>query len=192
MLNIGNAIAKSAQYALEKPAPFLRYTTAAAFGISTVAQSAGLYANKSIEKKEKNFLIIQEVVNGVLELATFMTIATKLEKLGEKLATEGKIVSKTLANNSPAFIKGVTMFASVLGTVLAFNLVTPLIRNPVTSLIQKMAKKKGPEAGQQNLAKPQQQLANTVQFDKNNPFASFEHNSKIQKPVSFSATGMKI
>ena len=47
---LSDLITKSAKWAFEKPAPFLRYTTAAIYLISTLAQGGGIVLNKDIPK----------------------------------------------------------------------------------------------------------------------------------------------
>lgn len=169
-------LTKSAQYALDKPAPFLRYTTFVIYLISMAAQAGGIVINKDIPKKEKDFLMLQEVVNGALELGTFMTIASGFEKLGKNLAEKGVIVGSQVGKNAAMFNKGITMLFSIIGTVLAFNLVTPLLRNPIINLIQKKFKKKV-NTENQELTRPilpSLKLNPEIKFNNQNPFAHFE------------------
>ncbi|MEW5821046.1 MAG: hypothetical protein AB1782_12715 [Cyanobacteriota bacterium] len=180
---LSDLITKSAKFALEKPAPFLRYTTFVIYLISMAAQGCGIVINKDIPKKEKNFLLLQELVNGALELATFMTIATGFENWGKKLAEKGIITGTQIGKNAATFNKGVTMLFSIIGTVLAFNLVTPLLRNPIINMIQKISgKKTSPE--KQDLTKPvlpTLQVSPAIKYNANNPFANFEQTIRTNK-----------
>jgi hypothetical protein len=201
---LSDLITKSAKYALEKPAPFLRYTTFVIYLISMAAQGGGIVINKDIPKKEKNFLLLQELVNGALELATFMTIATGFENWGRKLAEKGIIVGSKVGKNAATFNKGVTMLFSIAGTVLAFNLVTPLLRNPIINLIQKISgKKAGPE--KQELTKPilpSLQINPNIKYNNTNPFKGFERTIQTnqiaprmqayRQPTFASSGGMRI
>lgn len=196
---LSNLIEKSAKFALEKPAPFLRYTTAIIYMISTAAQSGGIIINKDLPKKEKNFLLLQEVINGVLELGTFMTIATGFEKFGRTLVDKGKIVGAEVAKNNPTFKKGVAMLFSIAGTIVAFNLVTPLLRNPIIHMIQKIAGKGKTDPKNVELTRPilpNIKLNPTVKFNSHNPFANFQqslHTNKLPSRITtFTSTGMRI
>lgn len=176
MLNWSNLVSQAAQYAKDQPAPFLRYTTAAIYLISTAAQSGGIMINKEVPKKEKSFLLLQETINGALELGTFMTIATGFENLGRKLVDKGIVVGAEVAKNQPAFRKGMAMLFSLVGTIIAFNLVTPLLRNPIINLIQKMTGKKN-DPKTVELTKPilpGVKLAPKIHYNQTNPFSHFE------------------
>lgn len=181
MLN--NFLTKMAQYAIDKPAPFLRYTTAVVYAISAVAQCTGLKINKDIPDKEKNFLMVQEALSGALELGTFMTIATGMENLGAKLVEKGIIVGTEAAKANPAFKKGVAMLFSLVGTVLAFNLITPLLRNPMASFIQKKLNKKiSPELQHLTVpVLPSLKLNTELKINANNPFTNFERTLETGK-----------
>lgn len=197
---LSNLISKAAVFAKDNPAPFLRYTTAAIYTISTAAQSSGIMINKEIPKKEKNFLLLQEIINGVLELGTFMTIATGFETLGKNLVEKGLIVGTELAKNQPAFKKGMAMLFSLVGTIIAFNLVTPLLRNPIINMVQKfMGKKNDPKTVE--LTKPilpGAPLAPKSQFSHSNPFGQFEKSMQTnqipRKPLqtTFSSSTLRI
>lgn len=196
---LSNFIAKSATYALEKPAPFLRYTTAVTYLISTAAQGGGIIINKDLPKKEKNFLLLQELINGALELGTFMTIATGFENLGRKLVDSGKVVGSEIAKNNPTFRKGVAMLFSIAGTIVAFNLVTPLLRNPIIALIQKFTGKGKTDKKNVELTRPilpNLKLNPHLKFNTTNPFSNFQqsiHTNKLPSRITtFTSTGMKI
>lgn len=185
---LSKLLTKSAEYAYHNPAAFLRYTTAGIYTLSTMAQTGGLLINDKIPAKEKNFLIIQETLNGILQLGTFMTLATGFEKWGKKLVETGKIVGTNVAKNAPAFKKGIVVGFSLLGTVLAFNIITPLIRNPLAQKIQKWLGFDGHNDPEQ-LTRPiiaanglndnRTRLAlNTTKPAASTPFTSFEQNLK--------------
>ena len=199
---LSNIITKSAQWAMDKPAAFLRYTTAVIYLISTAAQSYGIVTNKDVPKKEKNFLLLQELVNGALELGTFLTIATGFENWGRNLVDKGVIIGEKVAKANPTFRKGVTMAFSIFGTVLAFNLVTPLLRNPIIHMIQKKFGK-GKEMTEDlktytQPILPSVGINNNFKFNNNNPFANFEKSIQTGKlPVrtyqpTFTSVGMRI
>lgn len=178
-----NAITKAAVYAMDQPAPFLRYTAAGTYTLSTLVQAAGVAMNPKIPQKEKNFLIPQELINGALQLITFLTLATTLENWGKRLAEKGIIVASNASQNGPTFIKGVAVLFSIVGTVLAFNVLTPLIRNPVAHYIQKkMGKKATPE--QTDMTRPiipAVRFSSGKVFSNTSPFAGFENSIQSGK-----------
>lgn len=195
---LSKLIQQFSKYALDQPAPFLRYTTAVIYAISTAAQSGGLVINKSIPPEEKKFLLLQEIINGALELGTFLTIATGFENLGRKLVDKGVIVAAETAKANPAFRKGVAMAFSLFGTIVAFNLVTPLLRNPIAAVIQSKFMKKKIDDKQQLTRPmlPSYQLNSNVRVVNNNPFANFERKMspiKMQtRQPAFTSGGMRI
>lgn len=181
-----NLITKFAEFVIKKPAPFLRYTTAVVYLISTIAQSVGLKINKDIPAKEKNFLIVQEMLSGALELVTFMTIATGLENFGAKLVEKGIVVGSEAAKGNPKFGQGMAMLFSLIGTVLAFNLVTPLLRNPLAALLQKhVLKKKINDPEQLTIPiLPKLNLNPNIKISTGNPFAQFNATMQTGNPYN--------
>ena len=171
-INVTNGLIKTALYAIEKPAAFLRLTTAGIAFISTTAHTSGILKNKSIPDKEKKFLVPQEIINGTISLITFFSIATSFEKFGELLVDKGIIISKT-AKNIPQFKKGIAMLFSICGTVLAFNLITPLLKNPLTVLFQKITKSKEP-VKKLDVTIPSLKINNNLSLTNTNPFKNFE------------------
>jgi hypothetical protein len=198
---LSKLIEKMSTYGLNNPAPFLRNTTAIIYAISTAAQTTGLQLNKDIPPAEKKFLMIQEVVNGVLELATFLTIATGFEKFGKKLAEKGVVIGSEIAKKNPAgFTRGMTMFFSIVGTIVAFNLVTPLIRNPLAAFLQK---KMGGKHDKEQLSRPilpTLKVNPNLKIDATNPFSNFQNsmtsgklpNRQYMAKPSFSSASMRI
>lgn len=173
---LSNAITNAASYAYNNPAQFLRYTAAGTYSLSTMMQAYGISKNKNIPEKEKSFLIPQELFNGALQLATFLTIATSLENWGRKLAQQGKIVAKTGVPNTPGFINGIAVAFSLIGTVLSFNLVTPLLRNPIAYYIQKKRAQKV-DIETEFLTRPMipsLRLNDSIKYNNSNPFTTFE------------------
>lgn len=182
---LSNHLTNAAMYAYNNPAQFLRYTAAGTYTLSTLMQAGGIAKNKSIPEKEKSFLIPQELLNGALQLTTFLTLATSLENWGRKLAQQGKILAKAGVPNTPRFINGVAVAFSLIGTVLSFNLVTPLLRNPIAYYVQKKRGQKL-DVEKQSLTEPlilASGFDHSIKYNNSNPFITFEKINQAGKGV---------
>ncbi|MGD9580197.1 MAG: hypothetical protein AB7V50_02390 [Vampirovibrionia bacterium] len=178
---LSGLVKSAAVYAHNNPAPFLRYTAAGTYTLSTAMQAVGIAQNKEIPQKEKSFLIPQELFNGALQLVTFLTVATTLENWGRKLAQEGKILAQKGLPNTPKFVNGVAVAFSLAGTILAFNIITPILRNPITYFVQKK-KNKQLSVEEQFLTRPiipAINLSDRVEYNRSNPFMTFEARSNV-------------
>lgn len=134
---IDTFIIKPAKFYMDKPAKFLTYSLGFLYGAGTVGQVIALMTDKKIPEKEKKFLIPQEIINGTLELGTYLLIATRCEKLFKTLASKGMIAVKGAQGVNPTFVKSMEVLGSLVGAVLTLNFITPILRNPITSFVQK-------------------------------------------------------
>ncbi|EKE03686.1 MAG: hypothetical protein ACD_20C00168G0003 [uncultured bacterium] len=210
-------ITKIATFALEKPAAFLKYSAAINFSIGSIGLIAGMLINDKIPKKEKRFMIAQESVEGVLDLGVFLGLATGFEKFGKSLVEKGKllpaldglnkaqvkdkvvkffkqphVLSDVNESTIRNFVKGTEVATSLIGTVVAFNIVTPLIRNFLASKIEKKFAPKTDESVSE------MKLYTYFKTDEN-PFSHFQNALKQNTPLktarinpSFTSTGLKI
>ncbi|MFA5880508.1 MAG: hypothetical protein WC860_10150 [Candidatus Margulisiibacteriota bacterium] len=158
-----NLLTRLANYSIDKPSSFLKNTAAFAFSFGSVGLIAGLLMNKEVPKKEKRYMICQEAVEGVLDLGVFLTVASKFEQWGETLVKNGlflpsmdKLSEKQIKTHVTNFFKNpeslpkniesqirthlncTKIAASFIGTLLAFNIVSPIIRNFAASKIDKL------------------------------------------------------
>lgn len=194
-------VTKALIYPIENPAPFLRWSAAGVYTISALVQAIGIATNEKIPEKEKSFLIPQELLTGSLQLGTFLTVATALEKLGEKLALSGKILPNKMANGGPAFVKGISVAFSIIGTVLSFNLITPLLRNPIAYLLQKKTNNTNLSNESQFLARPIIPASNfglAYRGEHTGPFTQFNGINRTNRlpqkayNIPFTSTGLKL
>lgn len=124
--------------------------------LAGIANSMGIVIDKKTTKKEKNFLLPMEITDSVMNLATFYGSSAGAKKFAEKLMDKGII---DLSNAKTPYAKqGVTILATVLGSVLASNVLTPIIRNTAGAKIQQvLAKKTGidnPQKIEENVFRP--------------------------------------
>ena len=93
-----NTAEKSFEYLYEHlkkdTSKMLVYTGAIGFFLSSVAQVIGLVVNSKISSDQKGFLIPQEIYDGLINIATFLTITMGTKMLLSKLMSTGKIVPK--------------------------------------------------------------------------------------------------
>lgn len=174
-------IVKPAKFYIEKPGKFLTYSLGILYGCGTVGQVIALKTNKDIPDKEKKFLIPQELISGTLELATYMLIATRCEALFKTMASKGAVILKGTEAASPMFVKSMEVLGSLIGAVVSLNLVTPLLRNPITSFVQKHFFKGKKIEDKEQLTRPplpSAPLSNQVQINSKSPFAGFENSIK--------------
>jgi hypothetical protein len=189
-------ISNIAQYAMKKPTMFLLYSTIIGYGISSVGEAAGIYFNKKVDKQERTFMAIQDALEGVLKLGTFFTLALGFQKFGRGLVESGKIAAAGI--DKKLLAEGMATFGLIVGNILSFNLITPVLRNPMAAYLQKHVFKKNiPDIEPYRISAPALPLHNDRVFTAStNPFAPFEQRmqmSKISRPQpTFTARGMRI
>lgn len=120
-------IVKCAKVCYDSPANF--WQTAAIFTISVyhLCQIAIIAINKNTPKREKAFLIPQEAMDGVINLATFVVFASSFKKFGRFLVK--KDVVKPFNRGKKVFAEEFATTTNLLGSLLAVNIVSPIIRN---------------------------------------------------------------
>lgn len=188
-------ISNVAQYAMKKPTMFLLWSTIVGYGISSAGEAAGIYFNKKIDKQERTFMAIQDVLEGVLKLGTFFTLALGLQKYGRGLVESGKVVAKGI---DPKILgEGMATLGLIIGNVLSFNLITPILRNPLAALLQKKVfKTKVQDLEPYRISAPALPLNTESPLKTTSPFAPFEKRMQmatITKSVpSFGAVSLRI
>jgi len=198
-------VSKVCDYGFHNPANFLKLTGALGWGLSCFAQLGAIIINDNIPAKEKKFLLAQELLDGVINVALFLRLTSKGKDYGEKHVEHALILPekwkdfvnkpneliKKISNN-PSELKsfndfkaGVGTITSLIGSAISCNIVTPIMRNILASGFQALTR----NDKKANQVAPK----NNLQSDRpiyNNPFRT-----PIQKPVKFSGynyTGMKI
>lgn len=137
MSNLGKKIV--ANFAVDN-ARFLFLTAAIGWFLASAAQTFGIVVNKNIDKEDKNFLIPQEIFDGLINIGLYALITAPLIKQTEKLVDKGVISFKNVQKNTPKFDKlkgGAKVLASLVGAVVSCNILTPIARNKLSVLSQK-------------------------------------------------------
>lgn len=65
---------------------------------SALAQIGMIASNDNIEKKEKRFLIPQEITDGVINVTLYYTVCQGIKHVGEFIVENGKILTSEIAN----------------------------------------------------------------------------------------------
>ena len=101
-MSFANAFTKLKASAYETygkdPAKMLLHTGAFGWILSSLAQVTGVIINDKIPTEQKKFLIPQEIADGAINILSFYTITLGATKLGQKLVTSGKLITKPVAN----------------------------------------------------------------------------------------------
>lgn len=216
-----NLITRLANYALEHPASFLKRTAAINFSVGSIGLIIGMMINDKIPAKEKRFMISQEAVEGCLDLGVFLIVASAFEKAGRWLVQTKRLIPHIDGLNKAQVKEAITKFflnpknpqglsmvaesrirtivkasevgAGLLGTILAFNLITPLIRNKLASKLEKKFETKIDKSQTYAPILPSVSINDT--YNPNTPFSGFEasikYNKLPTKPINF-ATGLKV
>jgi len=80
------------------PAKMLLHTGAVGWILASAAYITGVMVNDEISKKEKKFLIPQEIADAAINILSFYTITLGATKIANKLVTTGKLITKPVAN----------------------------------------------------------------------------------------------
>ncbi len=106
--------------------------------LSSAAQIFVVATNDKFTKKEKSFMIPQECFDGLLNVGLFLFLSCVFKNGVSKMLKNGKLkimdgnIDKTAKYKEP-----VTTIASIAGSVVACNIVTPLARNYLGARVQK-------------------------------------------------------
>lgn len=83
------------QYA-DNPANMFLHTGALGWAFSSLAQVCMLANDKKIPKKEKKFLIPQEILDALVNIGSFYTVTWGMQTFARKLAASGKITTPAI------------------------------------------------------------------------------------------------
>ncbi|MDD3594441.1 MAG: hypothetical protein PHX18_07430 [Candidatus Gastranaerophilales bacterium] len=174
---------KACEQGVNNRAAFLKNVSTVGWVLSCLAQVGAIIINDKIPSKEKKFLIPQEIMEGVVNVALFWCLTSRATDWGRKLVLTKKFIPKSLAPHLKDFkpksfkveklqqeffnhvrktcpnnfaeahnaIEGIGLITSIIGSVVACNLVTPIIRNKLASIYQTWKLKKQGKPNEQRL-----------------------------------------
>ncbi|MBQ3101445.1 hypothetical protein IJC60_00405 [bacterium] len=118
--------------------------------LASIANLIGISIDRKTSKEEKLFLLPQEAADGVLNIGLYYFCSEAMRKAAVKAVDSGKVIFKDVAKNSPEFVKGregVALVASIIGSIVSSNIITPIIRNAIGAKARsKMLKETGKKA----------------------------------------------
>ena len=146
----------------ENPGRMLNVTGTIGWILSCAAQVGAIITNNKIDKKDTSFLIPQELSDGAVNILSFLVLTASVKRVASKLVSMGKLSNKAISdflkkNNLTdkigkidfnieklsnfeeikpeyrMFKNGTDVTASVIGSVISCNLVTPVIRNQIAN-----------------------------------------------------------
>ena len=111
------------------------------FALSSMAQCYAIKTNDKIDNKKKGFLLRQEAADGAVNIGLFLAVTSSIWKLSDKILKSAgllgnKTITEALANpDLKQVISGGRIATTMIASVLACNVITPLIRNLIAGKI---------------------------------------------------------
>lgn len=127
-------IVKWAKACRDNNADFLIVSSSIAYGISGAVQTYVIYNNKKVPEKERTFMALQDCFEALFRGITFYFIAKNLKNWLKEFAKSSTYSPNGL--NYDGYREGLATLGGILGQIFAFNILTPLIRNPVAAFMQ--------------------------------------------------------
>lgn len=84
-------------------ANFLKNAAVIGWALSSLAQTCAIFFNDKMPKKEKRFLIPQEIFDGLINATLFWFITSKAANLGKMLVLKKHVLPKSLINLTENF-----------------------------------------------------------------------------------------
>lgn len=141
-------------------AGFLFITAALGWVLASAAQTVGLMNNKELSKKDKKFLVPQEIADGAANIGMYALVTTNLMKGAEKICKPGKngkpfICLKDETGKILDYSTNIEQYAktgrnlktgaAILGGIISTCILTPIVRNAFGAYMKKKSEQKQPE-----------------------------------------------
>ena len=136
--------------------------------LSSAAQVVAIVINDEIPKKQKMYMIPQEIADACVNIASFYLVTQTFKSIGSKLVDSGRWLSApvrkflidnkvanvgkkgfdvlTQGNLTPEMLKkfsefrnGMDVLFTTTGSILSCNILTPIVRNEIAANRQKTA-----------------------------------------------------
>lgn len=182
------------------PGKMLLHTGTIGWILSCAAQTIAIATNDKIDKKQKAYLIPQEIFDGLINIISFYVLTKTFKDVCSKLVTTGKYNNKAImkflekhnltnrigkidfnienlenfAEIKPeymAFKDGVAIVSSTIGSIISCNLLTPVLRNKLANRQSRVLR-----AEMDKIDKEKQNPVRTYD-DYKNPMASYYNRS---------------
>ena len=147
--NSFDAMKKSLYNAFHKDmAKMLIGMAAVGFALSSLGQCFAIEINDKIDRKKKRFLLRQELADGAVNIGLFLAVTRSAWKVSDKILKHLGLLN---IRNERGFLSkdaikpvrnGGRIVTTMIASVLACNVITPLIRNLIAGKITACKDKK--------------------------------------------------
>ena len=117
----------------ESPADMLFYTSILGWALSSAAQVVAVVCNEKLSKKEKSFLVPQEIFDGVLNIGTYALVTVNAINFAKEKFKKNPILNI----KGDRYVAPAVTVASIAAGAVASNIITPIVRNYLGAAIQK-------------------------------------------------------
>jgi len=174
----------------ENPGTMLVHTGVLGWILSSLAQVGAVIVNDKIPQEQKTFLIPQEIADAGINIASFYLFTNYFKKGASKLVSTGKLTTKNIKEflvkhgakdkigqidfnieklpnykkikeDYKSFKNGVDVVASIAGSIISSNIVTPVLRNQCAAKFQKAALARKQETDTNSVKSPERISMNT-------------------------------
>ena len=110
------------------------------FALSSMAQCFAIKINDKIDARKKNLLLMQEAADGAVNIGLFLAFTSGVWKISDRILTALGICKAGKGGNPNLAVdpvkSGGRILTTMLASVAACNIVTPLIRNVIAGKIR--------------------------------------------------------
>ena len=140
---------------------------AVGFALSSMAQCFAIKINEKISPRKKKFLISQEAADGLVNIGLYLGITSGVWKISDKILKKFGLLNVKNAGDLKQIKSGGRIATTMIASVIACNIITPLIRNLYAGKITAYRDKKEREFKQKY-----QEILNR---SSNSPFKQFDN-----------------
>ena len=197
-----NAFNKTKDFIWERThkdaAKMLIWMGALGFLMSSLGQSFAIYINDRLDRKKKNFMLVQEAADGAVNIGLYLAITSGIWKLSDKILKHLGIITQDAIDSVKAnpkninhVISGGRIVTTMIASVVSCNIITPIFRNLIAGKMREHFEKKEQlkknESFQTEVFKP------TVEFKNLDGWAKKPISEMYKTPIFYSNSGsMKI
>ena len=141
------------------------------FALSSMGQCFAIHINDKIDRKKKNFLLLQETADGAVNIGLYLAITSGIWKLSDKILKHLGIITQDAIDSVKAnpkninhVISGGRIVTTMAASVVSCNIITPIVRNMIAGKIREHVENK--HKPENNLNAPK--LNTPMTFEKNN------------------------
>ena len=164
------------------------------FVMSSLGQSFAIHINDKLDKKKKNFMLVQEASDGVVNIGLYLAITSGIWKLSDKILKHLGFVTQDTLNKVKAnpkninhVVSGGRIVTTMIASVVSCNIVTPIVRNLIAGKTRKFYEKKF-QLNDNNLAATPT-FKHSPEFKNLDGWAKKSISEMYKTPIYYSNTG---